>query len=81
VTYEIAAWVKDGKKGRFFSLKVQRQGERPARQEQSPANNGGGYQPRTRTPGEYPEPARNGGGAKKPIAAMEDDIPFSAEWR
>lgn len=72
VTYEIAAWVKEGKRGRFFSLKVQPQGERPQRQE--PAQASGGYQSKRRTPGEYPEPQAGRGGSRKPV--QDDAIPF-----
>lgn len=82
VTYEIAAWVKEGKKGKFFSLKVQPQGDRPQRQEPAQASPPAstGYQPRTRTPGEYPEPKAARGGGKAP-AGLEDDIPFGAPWQ
>ncbi|MBC9176787.1 hypothetical protein [Pseudoroseomonas ludipueritiae] len=74
VEYPIAAWIKEGQKGRFFSIKV----EEPREQRQA---SGGDYQPRQRTPGEHPMPQR-GGGPKKPISAgLEDDIPFSAEVR
>ncbi len=40
---------------------------------------GSGYQPRTRTPGEYPEPQGARGGGRAPV--LDDDIPFSAEVR
>jgi hypothetical protein len=74
VTYEIAAWVKEGRKGKFFSLKVQEAGARPAPQAQG-SQDGDTYQPRRRTPGETPMPPTGGPGRKKPV---EDDdvIPF-----
>jgi hypothetical protein len=67
VEYPIAAWIKEGAKGRFFSIKV----EEP-KDAQSPAS--GDYQPRSRTPGEYPKPQQASGG-KKPLQ-NEDEIPF-----
>jgi hypothetical protein len=78
VTYEIAAWAREGKQGPFFSLQVQEAGNRPA----SPARTtrGGNYQPRRRTPGEMPLPPTGGLGRKKPLAD-DDDIPFQKEWR
>lgn len=71
VTYEIAAWIKEGKRGRFFSLKVGKAG-----QYQPPAG-GTGNAPaerRTRTPGEYPAEPPRGDTTRKPI--QDDDIPF-----
>ncbi|MDQ1077990.1 hypothetical protein [Pseudoroseomonas cervicalis] len=84
VTYEIAAWVKEGRKGKFFSLKVQPQ-DRDRRQgaTQEPAqavSASSGYQPRTRTPGEHPEPPQSRGGGRV-AAGLEDDIPFGPEAR
>jgi hypothetical protein len=79
VTYEIAAWVKEGRRGKFFSLKVQEAGNRPAPQAQAPQQ-GDAYQPRRRTPGEMPMPPGGGPGRKKPLAD-EDSIPFQKEWR
>jgi hypothetical protein len=78
VTYEIAAWVKEGKRGQFFSLKVQEAGNRPALQTQNTP--GRDYQPRRRTPGEMLLPPVGGPGRRKPLAG-DDDIPFGKEWR
>lgn len=78
VTYEIAAWAKDGKRGQFFSLQVQEAGSRPA--PRAHATRVRDDQPRRRTPGEMPMPPISGPGRRQPIAD-DDDIPFQKEWR
>jgi uncharacterized protein (DUF736 family) len=66
-TYEVAAWIKEGARGRFFSLQVTAPKEGAA-----PVADGA---PRRRTPGEYPEPPKNKGGPRRPLSNRED-IPF-----
>lgn len=80
VTYEIAAWVKDGKRGRFFSLKVSEAGNRGA-QDPAPSPSSVSSNPvRTRTPGELPMPPTGGRGPRRPVQD-DDQIPFAAEVR
>jgi hypothetical protein len=74
VTYEIAAWVKQGKRGEFFSPKIQEAGNRPAPQAQA-THDGGGYQPQRRSPNEKPMPSAAGFRRKTPLDDY-DDIPF-----
>lgn len=79
----LAAWVKEDRNGKkFFSLKFTdqdawraskdagEQAPRPSNTQASQAT----YQPKSRTPGDYPEPMAGRGGTKAPI--LDDDIPF-----
>jgi hypothetical protein len=65
VTYEVAAWVKEGKTGRFFSLQLTAPDGAAA---PAPGQ-------RTRTPGEYPRAQKQQGGPRRPLNTS-DDIPF-----
>lgn len=64
VTYEVAAWIKEGKTGRFFSLQLTAPEDMPAAAGQ-----------RKRTPGEYPAPQNQRGGPRRRLNTS-DDIPF-----
>ena len=52
------------------------QQSRPAQGQQSSAS----YTPKARISGEYVEPPRGGGGARKPLS-IDDDIPFQKPWQ
>jgi hypothetical protein len=67
VEYRIAAWVKEGAKGRFFSLKVT---PPDGAQQEAPLTG----PRRTRQPGDYPTPQASRGGPRRPIS--DDPIPF-----
>lgn len=69
VTYRLAAWIKEGTSGRYFSLKLT--APEGASEAAAPA---AAYQPRTLLPGTYPEPLSRRGGERKPV--MDEPIPF-----
>ena len=67
VLYEVAAWTKEGRNGRFQSLSFKEKEAHRERQDSKPK----------RSYGEESGGMYGGGSA----AALDDDLPFAAEWR
>lgn len=86
-TYRVAAWIKEGAAGRFFSLRLEpippaletastppgwQVGDDHALEGQAPL--GLRYQHKARLPGEYPEPKARKPGPRRRFG--DDSIPF-----
>lgn len=70
VLYEVAAWTKEGRNGRFQSLSFKEKEASRERQDNKPKRS-------------YGEAARigDGGGESRMAYDLDDQIPFAPEWR